>query len=542
MSSEILREYLVSLGFKVNTSEQRRVDRLLGGMDKKVLGLGAKALGAATAVVGMVTVFSKQMERMFYSARYADTTVEKLQGIEYGARGVGIQAGKMTATVKNFAAAIRGQPGLQGMLESLGVEVKGRTKEDVMMDFVKVLRGMPFYVAQQYAALFNMSPEDLFNMEQGADKMKELAKQREQMNRDAGLDMAQVTDVTRQYMGMWREVVARSEVFGQTLMIAALPAVQSILKVTDEVLKDWTDIVKKIGEGKETPGSLAQKVVEGTTETAMGDRVTLTEEQKRRIGAPLNDLPGMDRYERETGHERRWKRLLKRFAPGMFGNQVGTDQAAVDAVQDLDAFKSGGTGGPIPRPDWMKGPEAYARYKGVAPDSLNASNRGGAAVLFAQLEAKYGLPPGLLDKVWNAESSRGVNMRSPRGAKGHFGFMDKTAREYGLKDPDDLAQSATAAARKYRDLLNEFDGDLHLAAAAYNLGQGRMKDYNLAHEPYPKETRDYADKVAGPVTFKQDTVIHVHGVSDPEQAADSVVRSQKDVNADIIRNQRIRMK
>ncbi|CBJ50353.1 lytic transglycosylase domain-containing protein [Ralstonia solanacearum] len=125
----------------------------------------------------------------------------------------------------------------------------------------------------------------------------------------------------------------------------------------------------------------------------------------------------------------------------------------------------------------------------------SAKQRLGAADLFSGLESKYGLPSGLLDSVWNTESSRGDPkwMRSPKGAMGHFGFMPATASQYGVTDPNDLTQSATSAARMYSDLLKANGGDLNKALAAYNWGQGNLSSKGL--ENAPKETRDYIAKV-----------------------------------------------
>ncbi|WP_150619335.1 phage tail tape measure protein [Pandoraea horticolens] len=113
--------------------------------------------------------------------------------------------------------------------------------------------------------------------------------------------------------------------------------------------------------------------------------------------------------------------------------------------------------------------------------------------LFSRLESQYGLPKGLLDSVWAQESSRGTNMRSSAGAKGHFQFMDATAKQYGLDDPDDLTKSATAAAQMYRDLLKQNGGDLSKALAGYNWGQGNVQRKGL--ENAPKETRNYVEQV-----------------------------------------------
>ena len=80
--------------------------------------------------------------------------------------------------------------------------------------------------------------------------------------------------------------------------------------------------------------------------------------------------------------------------------------------------------------------------------------------LFSQLEGQYGLPAGILDSIWNAESGRGKAMLSPKGAQGHFQFMPATAKQYGVQDPADLTQSATGAARMLSDLLAQSGGDV----------------------------------------------------------------------------------
>ena len=121
--------------------------------------------------------------------------------------------------------------------------------------------------------------------------------------------------------------------------------------------------------------------------------------------------------------------------------------------------------------------------------------------LFADLESKYGLPAGILDAEWAAESARGKNMVSKKGALGHFQFMPKTANEFVLQDPFDLKQSAAAAARKLKGLLNQYGGNLEKAVAAYNLGQGNLTPFLAKGDNWkdglPKETADYVPRVLG---------------------------------------------
>ncbi|MEO8641762.1 lytic transglycosylase domain-containing protein [Pseudomonas sp.] len=131
--------------------------------------------------------------------------------------------------------------------------------------------------------------------------------------------------------------------------------------------------------------------------------------------------------------------------------------------------------------------------KNQGSDRGASQDQSAARRLFRQLELKNGLPPNLLDSVWSAESSRGANMLSSKGAKGHFGFMDPTAAQYGLKNPSNLFESADAAARMYRDLLKANGGNLDMALAGYNWGQGNVERKGLGAAP--SETRDYISKV-----------------------------------------------
>jgi hypothetical protein len=112
--------------------------------------------------------------------------------------------------------------------------------------------------------------------------------------------------------------------------------------------------------------------------------------------------------------------------------------------------------------------------------------------LFGQLEKSKGLPSGLLDAVWSAESSRGQNMKSPKGAQGHFQFMPATARQYGLTDPNNLPQSATAAAQMLSDMVQQ-TGSVPKALAAYNWGIGNVQRKGM--DAAPAETRNYIQKV-----------------------------------------------
>jgi len=85
---------------------------------------------------------------------------------------------------------------------------------------------------------------------------------------------------------------------------------------------------------------------------------------------------------------------------------------------------------------------------------------------------------------------------SRAGAQGVAQFMPGTARLRGLEDPFDPIQAIAKSAQLLRDLRVEF-GNLGLAAAAYNAGPGRVRDWLGGRRPLPGETQAYVRLVTG---------------------------------------------
>jgi hypothetical protein len=120
---------------------------------------------------------------------------------------------------------------------------------------------------------------------------------------------------------------------------------------------------------------------------------------------------------------------------------------------------------------------------------------------FSALEGQYRLPPGLLNTIYQIESGGGRNLGPSRaGALGPFQFMPRTAAAMGLQDPMDTASSAHAAARYMDYLMNQFSGNLEMAAASYNWGEGNVRRQVAQlgprwREGLPDETRNYINRV-----------------------------------------------
>ena len=99
----------------------------------------------------------------------------------------------------------------------------------------------------------------------------------------------------------------------------------------------------------------------------------------------------------------------------------------------------------------------------------------------------------LIRAIIHAESAYQVDAQSPKGAQGLMQLMPATQKELRVSDPFDPALNIDGGARYLSDLLLEFDGDITLAAAAYNAGSGAVRKYG-GIPPY-EETREYVRRI-----------------------------------------------
>jgi hypothetical protein len=102
--------------------------------------------------------------------------------------------------------------------------------------------------------------------------------------------------------------------------------------------------------------------------------------------------------------------------------------------------------------------------------------------------------------IWQESRFRsdavGPVTRSGRRAQGIAQFMPMTAAERLLRNPFDPAEALPKSAEFLRELQEQF-GNLGLAAAAYNAGPARVRDWLAGRRTLPSETQAYVRIVTG---------------------------------------------
>jgi len=115
--------------------------------------------------------------------------------------------------------------------------------------------------------------------------------------------------------------------------------------------------------------------------------------------------------------------------------------------------------------------------------------------LVQEASKQFNVPAELINAVMAKESGGNPNAYNPKaGATGLMQFTAGTASRYNITNRRDPRQSIFGGAHYLSDLLGMFGGDVSLALAGYNAGEGKVMKYGNEVPPYA-ETQDYVKRI-----------------------------------------------
>jgi len=113
--------------------------------------------------------------------------------------------------------------------------------------------------------------------------------------------------------------------------------------------------------------------------------------------------------------------------------------------------------------------------------------------IVSDVSLEHGVDPKLVDAVVRVESDYDPRAISRRGALGLMQLMPDTADRLDVDDPFDPEENIRGGVREISRLVDRYAGNLQLALAAYNAGEGAVARYR-GIPPY-KETRSYVSRI-----------------------------------------------
>lgn len=185
----------------------------------------------------------------------------------------------------------------------------------------------------------------------------------------------------------------------------------------------------------------------------------------------------------DTVAEARWARLPDDYVLGEGGQIVPQNQApeliGVAAAEGVGLESDGS--------HFDSGIQPGTPECGPSPATPAEITR-----LVIEAAERHDVDAGFVVAVVTAESRLDRLRNSPKGARGPMQLMPATAERFGVTDICDPEENIDGGVRYLRELTDEFRNPL-LVAAAYNAGEGRVREYGGI--PPFKETLGYVAEV-----------------------------------------------
>jgi len=245
-SSNVLKEYLVKIRYDVDEQSYKNYQNKLGSITKMVEGLGKISIVAGGALSTFLLKTASEMEKLYFAAQRAGTTVGSLMGLRYAAEQIGIGAEAATAGITGLATAIRTNPGLGLFYKSLGLKQTGDNTKDFIQLITK-LKGMsdqgPFghAIATQIASQFGIDEQTLFMYEKHLPELIKAQQQFQRLGLMGGIDVDKQSEAFHQFMNDVRQLLATAELlaiaFGGQLLPAAEWLVHHLQRALEIMLK-----------------------------------------------------------------------------------------------------------------------------------------------------------------------------------------------------------------------------------------------------------------------------------------------------------------
>lgn len=258
--ADIIKEFLVSLGFVIDKSSADAFTSTVGETTLQVLSLGAATAAVATAVVAGVAEISEGLESLYFASRRTNASVENIQAAEFAARNLGAAAGAAAASIESVASLLRNSPGGEGFLKNIGIQTRDvngslRDTGELVTDLGTRFAAMPFYKSRAYAQALGIDDKTLLAMREG---MGEFSATYKEMLRATGLDSQQAAKDAHGFMVELRTLGSLASMLAQKVggtlaarmskgmndfRTTALANFEKISKGLDKIL----DVVIRIG-------------------------------------------------------------------------------------------------------------------------------------------------------------------------------------------------------------------------------------------------------------------------------------------------------
>lgn len=246
--AETIKEFLVSIGYRVDGSSERRFEDSMKRATLRAELLGRAIASAAEAVVRGATRIAQGFDEIYYASQRTKASVENMKSLSYAVSQLGGSYSGAMQSIEAFGARLRNNPGYDSMVRGLGIATKDgnnrlRDTATIMTELSKKLASRPRHEAIAYLEALGID-ERTFDALKSGDLVRyteEYRKKQEQL----GVDQNRLAVVGKDLTVAWRSLSLTLGTMGDKILQSVGPALTKLVDKLDKFVTDNAPAIEK---------------------------------------------------------------------------------------------------------------------------------------------------------------------------------------------------------------------------------------------------------------------------------------------------------
>lgn len=247
--AETIKDFLVSIGFSVDSSSERKFTDAIRSATLQADLLARGLEGAAVAIAKAVAQISAGFESVYYTAQRANTSVSSLRAMTYALSQLGTSAGSAQSSLSNFGRRLATDPGAESMLKAIGVRTRdasGKLRDTTKLfeEFGRVTQKMPTYVALGYAQQLGVDEDTMRAMREQPDLLRRLRHEQEEYAKSIGMNQDEAARKGRDFMESLRRLQMVVTLVSEKILSDLAPAMKAFVDQVIEWVRQNPDAIR----------------------------------------------------------------------------------------------------------------------------------------------------------------------------------------------------------------------------------------------------------------------------------------------------------
>ena len=201
MADNTLKEFLVKLGYQLDTNSEKRMLDSVVHVTAVVLKLGVAVEAAAAGVVIGVAKMADSLEQLYFMSQRTQSSAANINAFSYAVSQMGGTVDGAKSSIESFARFLI-SPGSKGLVESaIGHPIKDTTT--ALQEFVAYTSTMPDYLGKAYAEMAGIDYNTWYSMRYNLGKF---SAEHAEMVKRIGLNEDRAAKKSQEFMNRFRAI------------------------------------------------------------------------------------------------------------------------------------------------------------------------------------------------------------------------------------------------------------------------------------------------------------------------------------------------